>query len=290
MSERILDIDHLMVSVRDSQVAGETFERMGFTLTPRSGLPGMSNRLICFDPPSTDRCNFIEFLGIDDRALAPPMMYDILGDTERPVSMVMVAGDARAVDADLTAKGFEPFPVMELKRDWTLPSGEVISPEFIVSIPKPGRSPLFWNAVQYVTPQHYRRPEFTKHPNPAVGFSAVLAIAPDPATVGRHYETAWDAKTTTDANGSVDVMPGHVPLRILTPDFAADRFDGVAERLAVSANDAAYLGFVVRVTDMATLRRHLDDAGVTPRDLPSGRIWIGPEAAHGCVVVFEADG
>lgn len=40
--------DHLMVMVADEAMAAQEFSKAGFAVTPRSELPGMANRLVCF--------------------------------------------------------------------------------------------------------------------------------------------------------------------------------------------------------------------------------------------------
>jgi hypothetical protein len=288
MRNGVLDIDHMMISVRNSQRAGETFERLGFTLTPRSALPGMSNRLMCFPPLHPDRCNFVEFLGFDDRAAAPAFMHALLGDREGPVSMVMVSPDARAAELELRAHGFEPYPAMALKRDWTLPGGEVISPEFVVCLLKPGTSPLYWNIAQYVgaTVRHYHRPDFTSHANTARALSAVLAVADDPRAVARHYEDAWGARVVASAGGVTGVTLDRVTLRLLTPMQAAALYPGAP--MPARAAGAAYLGFAIGFERLDVARAHVERAGVAHKPLAGGGLWLPPEAAHGCVVAFEA--
>jgi hypothetical protein len=287
MKNGVLDIDHMMISVKNSQRAGETFERLGFTLTPRSALPGMSNRLICFPPTEPDRCNFVELLGFDDRAAAPAFMHDLLGDREGPVSMVMASRDARAAEQELRANGFDPYPARAFKRDWTLPSGEVISPEFVVCLLKPGESPLYWNIAQYVgdTPRHYHRPDFTTHPNTACAFTAVLAVADDPAAIARHYEQVWDGRVLQLPQGVVGVTLNRVTLRLMTPAQAAALYPGAP--LPARKGGAAYLGAAIGFERLDVARAHVERAGVAHKPLAEGGLWLPPEVAHGCVVAYE---
>jgi len=59
MSALIPDIDHLMCGVSDPQKAGETFEKLGFTVSPLSVIPsfGLANRCVLLTPRTTDRGN-----------------------------------------------------------------------------------------------------------------------------------------------------------------------------------------------------------------------------------------
>ena len=284
MSDRILDIDHLMVSVTDSQAAGDAFERLGFTLTPRSILPGMSNRLICFQPPAPDRCNFIEFLALDDADQAPQIMSDVLLPPERPVSMVTVSNDVQACAETLRARGLDVPDPLRFKRDWHLPNGEVISPEFIVLIPTFGQAPLYWNVAQYLNPELYRRPEFTKHPNTATGFAGVLAIAGDPHAVAEHFGRMWEATIIEEEGGAVRIGLDNVFLRLLPATAAADIYPGTPVDLGSAA--ARMIGFAITVADRAVLRALLDAVSVASNPAEAGGLWVGPDAARGCVVHF----
>lgn len=286
MSSRILDIDHLMISVAGAVAAGDTMERLGFVVTPRSVIAamGLSNRLVCFPSARPNGCNFVEFLAIDDPAKAPPVMHAILGRSERPVSMVMVADDARAVEAALRARGVAVGASIHAKRDWVLPGGETISPEFVVCIPEPGASPLYWNVCQYITPQHYKRAEFLRHPNGAVGMRAVLAIAADPAATARHFAAMWQAPTQPAPFGAI-VQPGDVALRLYSRAAAAAAFPGL-DRTA-PATGADYLGCEFAVADIARARGIADAAGLAPSPSAHG-FWVHPARTHGALFAFAA--
>jgi hypothetical protein len=284
MKNGVLDLDHLMIHVRDSERAGATFARMGFAPTPRSVLPGMSNRLICFDSGLSDRNNFLELMALDDRAKAPPVMSDILGEGERPASMVMVSRDARAAERELAASGFEPLPAMHFKRDWVLPSGEVLSPEFVVCIPKVGRSPLYWNLCQYLNPELYKRADFLRHRNGAERLVAVVAVARDPEATAAHFAAAWGAPLGRSGDGAIEVKPGNVALRAMSVETLARRYPdaGVTKDAA-----ACLVGAVIRVRDVGRVRQCLADGKFGYGTAADGALYVAPAEAHGVLVVFE---
>jgi hypothetical protein len=172
---------------------------------------------------------------------------------------------------------------MHAKRDWVLPSGETISPEFVVCIPAPGRSPLYWNVCQYITPQHYKRPEFLGHPNGAVGMSAVIAVAADPAATAAHYAAVWGAAVRDAPFGAV-VKPGDVELHLYAPAAAEAAFPGVPGAIA---GGAAYLGCVFAVRAPAEARRIAERAGFAVAPTPRGGFWVRPEPTLGTLLAFE---
>src|SRR5216683_6051354 len=61
-------LDHLVLCVRDLDAARRTYERLGFTLTPKAVHPfGTANSLIQFNG------NFLELLTVIDRRLIKPV-------------------------------------------------------------------------------------------------------------------------------------------------------------------------------------------------------------------------
>lgn len=283
MAAGFVDIDHLMVSVADSQRAGEVFERLGFTATPHSVLPGLSNRLICFPGRQAGACNYIELMSLDDASAAPPPMPELLSPSARPVSMVLGTADIDACFADLQAKSVETPPPLHLQRDWLLPSGETITPAFAVLIPRPGQSPCYWNVCQHKTPQHYVRPEFVTHANGASAMTAVIAVAADPAAAGRHYRAMWDARLET--GDPVSVRLGAVELRIYALATLAAAYPG----LAIADGPDRLLGFAVAVPDAGSVAERLARGGVAMQGNAGNSCYLLPNATGGALVVFEND-
>lgn len=259
MDRNIIDIDHLMVAVDDSQQAGDQFTRLGFTVTERSILPGLSNRLVCFGPGHRNTCNYIELMALDDASTAPPPMPTLLPGPERPVSLVMSTSSAAGSAEYLGTAGIEATDVIDLKRDWPLPSGEVIQPEFSVVIPTPGQAPFYWNLCQHKTPQHYARPEFTSHQNGARRLTAIIAIADAPSAVAGYYQQHWGAAASS--HDPVAITVGDVSLRIYSPSGFQQAFPGIK-----APHKSGLAGFAV-----ASDHKRL----------------ISPDEACGCLIVFE---
>ena len=188
--------------------------------------------------------------------------------------------DARAAHAGLAADGMATTPAIDLRRDWVLPSGETIVPQFSVVIPAPGQSPLYWNLCQHRTPQHYVRPEFTRHPNGATRLVAVLAAAPDPPALEPHFRRLWKARRVADA--PLSLATGDVALRVLSPAEAAAAYPGIA----IDSATPRLIGFAVACADPAGARRHLERAGISAIEGPTG-FHVRPEDAAGSLLAFE---
>ena len=279
MTDKILAIDHLMVHVPDSQQAGAVFEKLGFVVTPKSVMPGLSNRLICFGdtPDGRGVCNYIELMALEDAATAPPPMPQLL-DAYGPVSTVMAVDDARAVTGRLTGDGMRIGPVLDLQRDWALPGGEVITPAFSVAIPEIGQAPIYWNYCQHKTAQHYVRPEFVEHPNGALAFDEVCAVADDPDAAAAHYAAHWQARR----DGNRLLLPEGPALLLLHKDEL-----GAVLPEGLAAGDASGIKALhVLVDDIAKAKSVVEAGGIAT--VPAGGgFGVRAADAAGCAIVFE---
>lgn len=278
MSHRVLAIDHLMINVASSQEAGTVFERLGFIATPKSSMPGLSNRLICFadTPHNKGVCNYIELMALEDAATAPPPMPDLLCTTG-PVSTVMSVADASAVTERLSAGGLDVGPVLNLQRDWELPDGNVITPAFAVAIPALGQAPIYWNYCQHKTPQHYVRPEFTTHPNGVSSFDEVSIVVADRAAAVAHYMKHWQA---VEDSGVLRLPAGPV-LRLFTHQSIQDSQLGEL----IGGTDPGVKALRMRTGDIVSARRIVEAAGIATVDMARGFAVAAADAA-GCALVF----
>ncbi|MBO6638750.1 MAG: VOC family protein [Roseitalea sp.] len=278
MSDRIHAIDHVMIHVPASQTAGATFERLGFAVTPKSGMPGLSNRLICFGdtPHENGICNYLELMALEDAQTAPPPMPRLL-DGYGPASTVMAVDDAQAVTERLQQGGMAIGPVLDLRRDWALPDGTVITPAFSVAIPDLGQAPVYWNYCRHKTAHHYVRREFVTHPNTALAFDAVYAIVDDPDAAAAHYARTWQARV----DGDRLVLPEGPSMHLMTAQTArATLPDGLVE-----TGMPGLKGLRVRVDDLAKARAVIDNGGVSTIDMPDG-FAVRAADAEGCALVF----
>ena len=280
MTDDFLDLDHLMVHVADSEAAGGVFERLGFVATPKSGMPGLSNRLLCFpDTAAQDGvCNYIELMQLEDAALAPQPVPRFLIE-HGPASMVLCADDPAAVRDRLAADGMTLSPALELSREWALPNGEVLTAAFAVAIPEPGQAPFYWNFCKHRTAQHYVRPDFTGHPNGALRLAEVIAVADDPAATARPYVNQWKARFE---NGRVCLPNGRVTLAIHDPAGFAVAFASIPNLDA----RPGLKGFRVVVADLDRARTLVKTAGIATWPVATG-FAVAPADAAETLVIFE---
>ncbi len=284
MGSALFDIDHIMISVRDSNEAAEVFLRMGFTTTPKGNLPGLSNRLVCFDGNRSGSPNFIEMMSLVDSSKAPPTMAVALKSANKPVLIVAATRDAEKTRTYLLAAGMKVSPVIDGERDWTLADGEVLDLAFSIVLPQAGQAPFHWIACQHKTPHHYRRPEFVTHSNDANLLKNIITVSDNPVKSAGHYEKYWGARIITkrQSGSPVIVTLGEVELHIYDRGGYSQHFPGVG--LIHEGDHIA--GFTVRVAPIAKLEAMLKSNGFSPV-LTESAIVVPPEQACGCLVIFE---
>src|SRR5215207_11477310 len=135
-------IDHVVLTVRDLDAAAITYQRLGFTLTPRAAHDdqmGTSNRLAQFRGR-----NFIELLEVDrpetlarhEFAASPPFFS--FGDHNRSAvrereglsMLVFASDDARADISSFAAAGLPTFAPFDFERQAQLPDGRKVTVGF----------------------------------------------------------------------------------------------------------------------------------------------------------------
>ncbi|MGH8699681.1 MAG: VOC family protein [Burkholderiales bacterium] len=282
MNHGLIEIDHLLTSVREPDEAGETFQRMGFTVTPRSGVEsmGIANRLVLMTPLQDGTANFIELMGLTEPARAHPGMKALLAGPEGIRSMVMATLDAHASVDELRKGGYDAEPAVALQRKWRLPDGSILDVAFDVIMPIP--APLLFNACRYRTREHYVRPDWLTHRNGAMRMTAVLCCTEDVMSVARYYSRLFGRPEEPIEAGGRAIRPANVSLEIHEADGLERRFPGASPR----GRRTGYLGYRIAVAGLAHLRACLDAGGVSYAEV-DGAVTVPASEAHGNVIVFH---
>ena len=281
MSYGFTEIDHLLGAAVDPQQGGEQYERLGFTVTPLSIIEniGVGNRMVLLQPLTANTANFIECMGMVDRTRVPPTMADLLSGPEGMRSMVLSGPDAGASYAQLKRDGFEFLPPLDLEREWSLPSGEILRPAFLVTLPAP--APLRFNFCQYRNLQPYLRTEWLAHENGAQHLTSVLAIAADAEAAIAPFEAVFANRART-RDGIYSVGPGKVQLRVgnraALRALIPDEWHGETQTIR-------YLGFEVKVASLASLRTLLVSRAINFVER-SHALVVAPQDACGNVLRF----
>ena len=173
-------LDHVGHLVPDLDAASKVLADLGFFATPVSyhqPAQGTANRTVMLEE------GYLEILTAVNDA---PNAQRVRNWMKRYPGVHLVAyGTAAAAEdhARLAAHGFEPDPLVELRRKTDL--GEV---GFRVVYVPPGKMPeCRAQFCQHLTPDLVWSDFPKKHTNGAVGLSAVYLVAHDPATVAARW-------------------------------------------------------------------------------------------------------
>ncbi len=179
-----LTVDHVSHFVPDLGAAARKLGALGFAVTPESaqqtqdGPAGTSNVCVMLEH------GYLEFL-------APTM--DTPNAQRLRATMQRYSGvhlccfgtpDAEGEHRRLAAHGFEPQPVVDLKRK--LDSGEVAR----FSVARPSMDKMPEGRIQFVqhhTPEAIWQPQFLGHTNNVVKLACVFVVADDPGAAAARW-------------------------------------------------------------------------------------------------------
>ena len=277
MRRNIQGIDHAVFAVRDLDVAHGTFERMGFTLTPRGHHTlGSQNHCVVFGD------DYLELLWLPPGPKVRPFIADFLVHGEGLAALALRTGDVEAAHAELHAAGLEPAAPLDFSRPVHFPDGDRDARFRTLDIGA-GHVPcgrLF--LCQHETPELVWRSEWQRHDNGATAIAAVAVIATDVAATAAAYEKIFDTRAKGIAEGLL-VETGAAPVAIVTHSSLVTRLPGVG----TSARPTPVMAAVfIRVKDRDRTEHRLKRGGLHPVRLSDGSVAVGAAEAHGVALVF----
>ncbi len=250
-------IDHLIICVRDLAQAAQSWQTLGFTLTPVGVHPfGTSNRLAMFAN------NFLELLAVTDAAAIPAAApgrfsfaahnQDFLAAAEGMSMLAWHSADAHADAARFKANGIGAYAPFDFGRDAVLTGGATARVEFSLAFAADPAMPgiAFFTCQQRHPPELFWKPDYQRHPNGALRVIEVVMSAPEPAAHQDFLERITESATEL-APGRLTVGKTGDRITVLSPLEIARRLPGLAAdgpprfcaaRLAVADLDATKRG------------------------------------------------
>jgi len=271
-------IDHAVVAVRDLDKAAETWERLGFFVTPKSGHAdlGSQNRCIIMHG------DYIELLSPGDHA-ATMYFSDFIKTREGMAALALRTDDAAASRQTLEKSRFAVSEPLEVSRRLIVPSGAEETARFTVAMIEPEQTPgglLF--ACQQHTPQHIWTIGYEKHPNQAERISAVVFGASEPSKSARVFERMFDCMGRGGPNKSIEIPTGDVPIFVLGDDAFPKSYPGVTAGIQTPG----FAGLSIQVYDLHETARVLTANGVPFAGSPAIHVLVAPEHANGVMLEF----
>lgn len=276
----IAAIDHLMTFVPSLDVAADTFERMGFRLSPVSRIDamGISNRMILMRPGGLGRANFIELMSSHDPDRLPGIMRTMLSGESGARSIVLAAGNINTVFDKISENGFSPSAPVHVTREWQIDGEPSVFPEFDVILPI--QSPLIFNACQYHNAELYTRPDWLDHPNTAICIKTIFAVSDDLEKTS-FFENLLGYKRQHLAQHEIRYPSSEINLVVMSRDAAAHKFTMPANTIS-----PGFIGYEVTVASLKNLANSLL-VGQVPWSEIDGAIKIAPADGLGNIILFR---
>ena len=282
-------LDHIGVAIKDLERGRQAYERLGFTLTPRSihrGSPTPGAPVIPFG--SGNHCamfhdGYLEIVGLTD----PTIFSNIKALVARYEGAHIVAfgvDSADATYAELSGRGIPIQPARQLERDAAFgPRGDAIRRAafrnmYFDAATYPESRLLY---IEHLTRDVLWQPHLLEHLNGVVALRDVFLCTSDARAVADKYSTLFGAAVQPAGEGEWRIALAHTNVWIATPAAWARRAPG-----AVTPPLPAPAGIGFKVKSVAATRALLTKNGVTAHDGLDGGIWVGPDQACGTAIYF----
>jgi catechol 2,3-dioxygenase-like lactoylglutathione lyase family enzyme len=211
MFPHVTGLDHAVILVRDLDRARDTYDRLGFTLTPRGHHSlGSRNHCIMFGP------DYLELMALPPE---PPAAFqyfaDFLAQREGVGALALATDDAAAVHAELAKAGIAAEAPLSLSR----PVADLGEARFtLVQLP-PAETPGFRTFVcQHHTRAIVWRPEFQRHANGAESINSITVATSDPS----RYARLLDDLPVTYAGADASAVAA-IRIRVKDKNAAAEK-------------------------------------------------------------------
>ena len=286
-------LDHLVLCVRDLDAARRTYERLGFTLTPKATHPfGTANSLVQLHG------NFLELLTVVDRRLIKPVAQGefafaafnerFLVEREGMSMLVFASDDARRDQREFAASGLETYAPFDFSRLARLPDGSDATVGFSLAFVTESRMPdaAFFVCQQHA-PQHFWKAEYQDHRNGALEIDEVVMIAPEPQALAGFFAKLQPGHAIGREGGGLIVATARGRIAILDYAGLVARFPGARIPTPPTPH---FVACRIRVGDLAATEAMLRGDGMAVRRA-GATIQFGPAENFGVIVEFaEAAG
>jgi hypothetical protein len=279
----VLDLDHVVILVRDLADAEARLATLGFRPTPRgvhSAHMGTANTTVVFGDGT-----YLEALGVlqpTDNNLA---VRTVLAEREGPYGLAFKTADASAAAAEFAAAGIGPGAALEFARPVALPSGPREA-AFCVARTDPEHSPGAWLFVcQHRTPDVTWRADHLEQANGVRGIAEVIGIADDLAGVQDAYDRIFGGRLQRREPG-LAIAAGSARITFLPPAAFAARFAPFGE--AIGRISPRLGALRLRTASLDRTRKVLSASGISATRTAEGTLLVAPDDACGTILEFAA--
>lgn len=278
----IAGIDHALIGVADLEKARESFERLGFTPTPRGRHIGWGtgNYTIMFER------DYVELLGVVDPSQYIHGLDKFLETGEGLLNVALATDDAEASFRWMRDNGIHAAPPEKLQRLLELEGGDETLEFRNVHLPSDLTPGLKTFACQHLTPEKVRQPSWLSHPNGANGIAEVTIVMESLEGVRDAYIRLFGeaAVSGDERKGNITVDTGRDELWFVTPKTFPERhYDKVIDPDLPLPRLAA---LTLSVADPQVTAMYLTGQQVAFERNNTGAVIVSSEEACGTFLVF----
>jgi hypothetical protein len=286
MNHGISGFDHLVVAVRDLEVARDAWTRIGFTCTPRGRHRNLATGNYCIMFPD----DYVELIGIVDPSMPDRGLMSRMDEGGEGLDRVAFAvKDVDATAEALTASGIGYRGPIDLHRPLELPQGEV-EPRFrLMHFEDQATTPGLHGFICYhVTPEITRgEPSWLNHANGVNAVRSLTVVHDNPESLTEGWQKLLGPGCTVLTDDTLTVHTGNHALVIVTPDHLAVMFPRVADQMTRTPPVIAAATFLS--SDIEAAAAYLTGQEVAFHRDAEGDIHIAPADANGAIIGIEQD-
>lgn len=213
MANHITGLDHAVIAVRDLGQAAETFQRLGFALTPRGHHAewGTANLCVMFTR------DYIELLAAEGNGGEAEQVRAFTGDREGLSGIALSSANGAAAAECLRAAGLDVPVARSLSRKLDDETGTTL---MFSDVPLPMAATPGVNSriVQHITAERERHPQWLNHPNGAIGIASVTAIVDEPPALTPAWDVVFGPHSAVLTDDTVTVHTGRGLIYLTRPD------------------------------------------------------------------------
>lgn len=285
-------IDHLVLCVRDLKKASDTYQRLGFTLTPQAQHPFGTGNVLA----QMDGC-FLEVLSVTAPENIPEhdgenfsfgaFNRDYLKDREGMSMLVLDSTDEKQDRADYEDSGLHVFEPFEFKRLAKQPDGSSETVGFSLTfVDDPSLPGLAFFTCKQWRPDLFWKPDYQQHANGALSIAETYIVTDTPADAGKFLSDFASAKSITAEDGTVNVPTSRGDLIAMTEKRLRSMFPEVT--IEGDEKPVRFAGFKLRVADLGVLKDCWQKNEIHFEE-KEDVVWVQPDVGLGCVIAASEE-
>jgi len=281
MYNHVIGLDNVVIAVRNLGLAAEAFRRLGFAVTPKGHHPewGTANHCLMFGR------DYVELLAAEGPGAEAERVRAFARRREGAMELSFATDDGAAAALGLCRAGIAVGAPRSLSRRMDNAEGTTLMFSEL-ALPADATPGVAARLIHHITRERERFPEWTAHPNGAVGIASITAVVDEPEETAAAWDKIFGPHAATPTDNTVTVHTGRGLVFLARPDDIT-QLHPEAE-LDTPPRPPAIVVLSIEVADTTRAASLLQANGVAFGLDGEGTIRIAPAAA--CGVFLELVG